>query len=63
MGAKREFEISNLKRGGLRMPRSIAGPPHWRVLMLRCFFAPIGVMVNSQGLPAPGSRSHSGPRG
>ena len=23
-------------------------------LMLRCFFAPVGAMVNSQGLPAPG---------
>ena len=43
--------------------------------MLRCFLAPIGAfdvarflgptgaMVNSQGLPAPGPRSHSGPRG
>ena len=49
--------------------------PRLRVLMLRCFLAPIGAfdvarflgptgaMVNSQGLPAPGPRSHSGPRG
>ena len=34
-----------------------------RVLMLRVFLAPTGAMVNSQGLPAPGPRSHSGPRG
>ena len=31
--------------------------------MLRGFLAPTGAMVNSQGLPAPGPRSHSGPRG
>ena len=35
----------------------------WRVLMLRGFVAPTGVMVNSQGLPAPGPRLCSGPRG
>ena len=48
--------------GGLRQV-SVAGTPRWRFSMLRCFFAPIGAVVNSQGLPAPGPRSHSGPRG
>ena len=28
--------------------------PRWRVLVLRRFFAPVGAMVNSQGLSAPG---------
>ena len=38
-------------------------PPRWRVLKLRGFLAPTGAMVNSQGLPAPGPRLHSGSRG
>ena len=33
------------------------------LLMSRGFLAPAGAMVNSKGLPAPGPRSHSGPRG
>ena len=42
---------------------ALLSPPRWRFLMWRGFLAPRGAMVNSQGLPAPGPRSHSGPRG
>ena len=37
--------------------------PTLSVSMLRGFPAPTGAMVNSQGLPAPGPRSHSEPQG
>ena len=42
---------------------SVAGTLACAFLTLRGFLAPTGAMVNSQGLPAPGPRSHSGPRG
>ena len=48
------------RRGRRRKFRS---SPEARCLMLRGFLAPTGAMVNSQGLPAPGPRSDSGPRG
>ena len=56
----RSAQDQNAPAGLAKSPARI---PRWRVLMLRGFLAPTGAMVNSRGLPAPGPRAHSGPRG
>ena len=53
----------SVPEGGSGSPSLSRRIPRLRVLMLRGFLAPTGAMVNSRGLPAPGPRAHSGPRG
>ena len=78
-GLAPNFRVCDQRVGAASISQSAAdaiaalGPQYcsrrWRyypeapVLILRGFLAPTGAMVNSQGLPAPGPRSHSGPRG